>query len=385
MNPSDDPYAEREQSQIKHVILESYLGAFAHKILNWADGLTYVDAFAGPWQTTDTDSFEDSSFGIALAQLRSARNFWQERGKDPKLECIFLEKSRRAFRQLQAFCDKQTDLRVRPLNRPFEDAIPEIVQTIRSNGPKWFPFVLVDPKGWKGFSLSRIAPLIQLEPCEVLVNFMTGHIQRFIRADHLTIQEGFRQLYDSEEYADRLANLAGQEREDAMVFAYAERLAEVGNYRYVSTALVQNPTKDRTHYHLVYATRHIKGIEVFKAAERKALKLAPTLRAKAKDLRKVARTRQPSLFAAEEFPDTDHLLRLQQHFEEEAAYVLHAKLEQQKEASYDDLYASAMRFPIVQEPFLRNWLAEHALFIGNSEGSPKIGCNFRFRGNTKSI
>jgi three-Cys-motif partner protein len=384
MNAPDDPYADREQSQIKHIILASYLGAFANKILSWKDGLTYVDAFAGPWQTTDNNSFEDSSFGIALSQLRAARNFWRGRGNNRELECIFLEKDPKAFRQLQTFCDKQTDIRVQPINRPFEDAIPEIVQAIRSKGPTWFPFILVDPKGWKGFSLSRIASLIQLQPCEVLVNFMTGHIQRFIRADNLTIQEGFRQLYDSEEYADRLANLFGQEREDAMVFAYAARLAEVGGYPFVSTALVQNPTKDRTHYHLVYATRHIKGIDVFKAAERKALKLAPTLRAKAKQRKNEARTGQPSLFSAEELPDTDHLFRLQRHFEGKTAEALHAKLEHQNDVSYDDLYALAMRFPIVQERFLRNWLAEHALSVGNSEGSPKIGCNFRFQGKTGS-
>jgi len=213
---------------------------------------------------------------------------------------------------------------------------------------------------------------------------MTGHIQRFIRADHLTIQEGFRELYDSEEYANRLANLSGQEREDAMVFSYGERLAEVGGYPFVSTALVQNPTVDRTYYHLIYATRHIKGIEVFKTAERKALKLAPTLRAKAKQRRNEARTGQPSLFSAEELPDTDHLLRLQRHFEEKTAEALHAKFEHQNDVSYYDLYALAMRFPIVQEPFLRSWLAEHALSVGNSKGSPKIGCNLRFRGKAGS-
>ena len=134
MNPPDDHYADREQSQIKHVILKSYLGAFAHKILSWADGLTYIDAFAGPWQTTDTESFEDSSFGIALAQLRTARDFWRRRGKAPGVQCIFLEKDHTAFQQLEAFCNKQSDIAIRLINQPFEDAISEIVQAVRSKG-----------------------------------------------------------------------------------------------------------------------------------------------------------------------------------------------------------------------------------------------------------
>lgn len=374
MNQPHEPYADREQSQIKHIILQTYLGAFAPKILSWADGLTYVDAFAGPWKTTDNDSFEDSSFGIALSQLRAARDFWRTKGRTPDVECIFLEKDSAAYLQLHAFCQRQSDIQVNAFNQSFEDAIPQIVQSIGSKKKgRWFPFILVDPKGWKGFSLSHIAPLIQIQPCEVLVNFMTGHIQRFIQSDNLSLQEGFRQLYDSEEYANRLANLSGQEREDEMVFSYAERIGEVGGYRYVSTALVQNPTKDRTHYHLVYATRHIKGIEVFKTAERKALKLAPILRAKAKDRQNLAKTGQQSLFQPEDIPDTAHLERLRDHFEKKASIVLEAMLIQNCEIDYDELYAHALKFPIVQEEFLRKWLSENAHQLGGQGDSPKIG------------
>ncbi|MFQ3670568.1 MAG: three-Cys-motif partner protein TcmP [Verrucomicrobiia bacterium] len=380
MKPTNDPYADREQSQIKHIILKSYLADFAHKILSWADGLTYVDAFAGPWQTTDNESFEDSSFGIALSKLRSAQNTWRSKGKEPSVECVFLEKDPDNYQQLLAFCQKQQDIHVEAINQPFEEAIPQIVQSIGSKKKgRWFPFILVDPKGWKGFSLSHLAPLIQIQPCEVLVNFMTGHIQRFIEDDRLSIQEGFRQLYDSEEYAYRLANLSGQEREDEMVFSYAERLGEVGGYPFVSTALVQNPTKDRTHYHLVYATRHIKGIEVFKTAERKALKQAPILRARAKDRRNVARTGQPSLFQPEELPDNAHLERLRSHFERKASATLETMLNQSGELAYDTLYAQAMRFPIVQEPFLRKWLSENASALGDQKKSPKLGCGSRYR------
>lgn len=379
MNSPYDHYADREQSQIKHIILKSYLGAFAHKILSWADGLVYVDAFAGPWQTVDNESFEDSSFGIALAQLRTTRDFWRGRGKAPGLQCIFLEKDPTAFQQLEAFCNKQSDITIRPINQPFEEAVSEIVQIVRSKGTRWFPFVLVDPKGWKGFSLSRIFMLIRIHPCEVLVNFMTGHIQRFIRADNLSIQEGFRQLYDSAEYSERLADLSGQDREDAMVFSYAERLAEVGDYTFVSTALVQNPVKDRTHYHLVYATRNLVGVKVFKDAERKALKLAPVLRARAKERRHHVRTGQASLFAPEELPDTAHLLKLQAHFERTVAAALTDRLKRDKEVSYDDLYALAMRFPTVQEEFLRRWLAGRTRASGSSSGTPRVGKGFRFQ------
>ncbi len=379
MSTTDERYADREQTLIKHSILKSYLQSFAHKILFWADGLIYVDGFAGPWQSSDEESFKDSSFGIALDQLRIARNFWRDRGKSPKVECFFLERDPKAFRLLESFCRSQADVDVRPLNKSFEEAIPQIVQHIKSKGRSWFPFILIDPKGWKGFGLAKLAPLIRLQPSEVLVNFMTGHIHRFIQAENLEIQEGFRLLYDSDEYAERVAGLTGQDREDAIMLSYAERLAAVGHYPFVSTALVQNPTKDRTHYHLIYATRRIEGIEVFKAAERKALRMAPIIRAKAKERQQSAKTGQPSLFTPEQLPDMAHLERLQTHFENKAAAVLADSFIEHEELDYDTLYSQAMRFPMVQEAFLRSWLEANTTQIAsNPTGKPKPRSGHRF-------
>ena len=51
----------------------------------------------------------------------------------------------------------------------------------------------------------------------------------------------------------------------------------------------------------------------------------------------------------------------------------------QSDVSYDDLYALAMRFPVVQEKFLREWLADSTLAFGNPSGTPKIGEGFRFQ------
>lgn len=378
MNAAEDHYANREQSQIKHVILRSYLGEFAHKILSWADGLVYVDGFAGPWQTADDSDFKDSSFGIALSELTKARNTWRRLDKDPEIECIFLESDPQAFLQLNSFCLRQKDQHITALNKTFEDAIPDLVKNLETRGKSWFAFFLIDPKGWKGFGLKRLAPLIRRKPSETLVNFMTGHIHRFIEAENAAIQESFSLLYNSDEFAKKVAGLTGQEREDAMMLSYAERLAEVGDYPFVSTALVQNPTRDRTHYHLIYATRRIEGIQVFKSAERKALKLAPVLRAKAKGRRQEEKTGQRSLFEPTDLPDTAHLEHLTLHFESQAATVM-AKFASREEAiAYDRLYALAMRFPIVQEDFVRQWLAENGFQSSQPTRTPKPGGDFTF-------
>jgi hypothetical protein len=39
-------YQGREQTYVKHVILDQYLTKFAHIIGSWADSITYVDGFS---------------------------------------------------------------------------------------------------------------------------------------------------------------------------------------------------------------------------------------------------------------------------------------------------------------------------------------------------
>jgi three-Cys-motif partner protein len=68
----DDLYIGREQTKIKHFILQQYLSRFAHIIgFRW-DTITYVDCFSGPWNVQSPD-LRDSSFSIAIKELRRAQ------------------------------------------------------------------------------------------------------------------------------------------------------------------------------------------------------------------------------------------------------------------------------------------------------------------------
>lgn len=58
--------------------------------------------------------------------------------------------------------------------------------------------------------------------------------------------------------------------------------------------------KDRTLYHLVYLTRHAKGITEFMEASEKLDVVQKRVRAAAKQERRIERSRQPELFAAAE-------------------------------------------------------------------------------------
>lgn len=358
---ADNLYFDREQSQIKHAILEKYLQRFAIIVGSHRAGLIYVDGFSGPWNTISPD-FADASFSIALKQLRHARDTVRARfqGKELRIQCVFLEKDPHAFAQLNSFAASQTDAVVFAVNKSFEDAIPELVRLIKSKSKDHFPFILIDPKGWKGFSMDVIKPLIEISPCEVLVNFMTGHLKRFIEDGRDGVKASFRRLFGDDSYERRIEGLTGQSREDAIVETYAERISVIGGYPYVSSTLILQPKRDRTHFHLVYATRNLRGLEVFKAAERQALKLAETVRADAKRRAREAASGQPELFGGEELPETAYLAELQRHFETKAEHLLEFLRARHNQIEYDTLYAAALKFPTVQEAFLKRWIKEKA-------------------------
>jgi len=261
MVPSYDPsYFDREQSLIKHRVLDKYLERFARIVGKGFDGILYLDGFSGPWNV-QSDDFKDSSFAIALQQLRTARDTVRNvYKKELALKCVFLEKDAAAFQRLDAYAKAQRDVEVIALNRDFERTVDELVRLIERSCHGYFPFIFIDPKGWKGFSMNLIAPLIQIRPCEVLINFMTGFILRFIEDEREGTEASFTRLFGNQFFKGQFEGLVGRQREDAVVFAYAKRIAEVGKFEYVPVTLVPHPTKDRTHFHLVYATRNINGL-----------------------------------------------------------------------------------------------------------------------------
>ena len=200
-------YDGREQSWVKHFILRKYLERFAHIVGSKWSPITYVDGFSGPWNTQSSD-FKDSSFAIALEELRKARATLKTRDIELGIRCFFIEKNKTAYQHLHSFGQATTDAEVRTENCDFEEAIPEIVRFIKAGGRGGFPFIFIDPKGWTGFSMDEIRPVLELAPGEVLINFMTQHIRRFINSPQEELRESFERLFGSGDIRDEIIGLA---------------------------------------------------------------------------------------------------------------------------------------------------------------------------------
>ena len=191
-----DLYEGREQTLVKHYILGKYFERFAHIIGSRWDTINYVDCFAGPWNVK-SDKFEDSSFYIALRELRKARDTHRARGRDVRLRCFFLEKDPKAYQVLKQFADGVKDAEIETKNAELESAVDDIVEFASAQGDQAFTFTFIDPTGWSGFAMSKIAPLLKIEPGEVLINFMTEHIRRFLYSPQQHTQQSFEDLFGS--------------------------------------------------------------------------------------------------------------------------------------------------------------------------------------------
>jgi three-Cys-motif partner protein len=353
----DPPYVGREQTLVKHFILQKYLERFAHIVGSRWDVLTYVDCFSGPWNAR-SEKFEDSSFAIALKELRNARATLAKRGRSVQLRCFFLEKNRSAYAKLKEYADSVTDVNVETRNAALEDSITEIVDFVQRGGANSFPFVFIDPTGWTGFGMQTIAPLLRLNPGEVLINFMTGHIRRFLDSPQEETQDSFRQLFGSGAFRAKVQGLAKQDREDAAIEEYSRNVRQTGGFTQTCTAIVLHPELDRTHFNLIYATRNPKGIEVFKDAEKKAMAVQETARAEAEQRRRETRTGQLDLLASGELHDASHYNSLRARYLAKSRGAVQRALQAKRRLLYDDAWMLALCEPMVWESDLKEWIEE---------------------------
>jgi three-Cys-motif partner protein len=353
--PSDEIYTNREQTQVKHYILRHYLKRFAHIVGSHWNSITYVDGFAGPWNVRSPE-FADSSFGIALEELREARETHRHKGRSIQLRCCFLEQNADAYNQLRVFADRITDADVAVLNHSFEESVPSILRFIQSTS-QTFPFLFIDPTGWTGFRLNTISPLLRLDPGEVLINFMTSHIRRFLNEAHS--QQGFADLFGSSTFKERIAGLSGIDLDDAIVAEYMSSLKRAGNFEYVLPAIVLHPEIDRTHFHLIYATRHPKGVEVFKDAEKRAMEEMERVRAEAQRRRREERTGQKEfLFPTTPAAGSTYYSSLRERYLGQSRQNVLNRMSERRRILYNDAWSLALSLPLVWESDLKSWIDE---------------------------
>lgn len=354
MSLDEQNYLGREQTLVKHIILQKYLLRLAVIVGTWADSVTYIDCFSGPWESQTTDC-SDTSFGIAIQELKKAQAELAKQSKHPRFRCFFLEKDKKPFAELKAYCDKVSGIHAEARNNVLEKAVPEILEFYKKGGQKNFAFTFFDPTGWKGIELDVISPLLKITPGEVLINFMTSFTRRFIESQDPELAPSFDRLYGGPAFRAKLAMVTKEERDDAMVDEYILKIKSAGDFRFVCyTPVFQSQIND-IHFHLIYATRNEKGLEVFKREEHKAVEAMEIARGRAQQRdRESGGARE--LFSSDEMHDTQFYNSLRTKYWNKAESKIRSRLSSGKPVIYDLLWELALTTPLVWAEDLNSFL-----------------------------
>jgi three-Cys-motif partner protein len=275
-------YKGREQAYVKHVFLERYLERLVHKTASSYEHIVYVDGFAGPWQSA-SEQFQDTSFGIALNALSQAKSTWKAAGRDVKMSAYLVEQASVAYGRLTGVATRYPDIEVKAYHSDFLKALPVVLGDIP---PAAFAFFFIDPKGWR-FRLHDLAKMLQRARSEVIFNFMFDFVNRAASMKEPAIEQGVDELIPFGDWRKKLEEAeqreaTSEDRKTIIVDAFGESLAKIGSYNYVAETTVLRPLSDRALYCLCYATRHPKGIEVFRDCQVKALQEQAKTRAATK-------------------------------------------------------------------------------------------------------
>jgi len=300
MRPDLANYAGREQAYVKHHFLADYVERLVFKVASAYRDVVYIDGFSGPWKDQG-QSFEDTSFGIALEALRKAKAEWKRiKGVDVTMTALLVERDPDAYRRLLEVVPLYPDIRIRTFPGEFVPLVDDLIKAIP---PRAFTFVLMDPKGWK-IDMNAVAPLIGRSNTEVVLNFMFDFVNRFATMEQPAIQAGLDALLPGTDWRQRMAELdadpaerGANPRKDILVSAISDVIARLGRYPYVMETPVLYPTKDRTFYSLIYATRSDVGIEVFRECQHDALKAQDLVRDQLKADKRAQATLMDDMFA----------------------------------------------------------------------------------------
>ena len=368
-----DAYRGREQTYIKHTLLTKYLDRLGHKVLSQWDSINYVDCFAGPWQSAEPD-YRDTSFGIAFHVLSKCQENLSLIGKKLRLRFCFVESDPQSFEELSAFAaSKRTDkIEIVVLKGEFEENLPQIRQFLSKAKGLPFRFLLIDPKGWTGFALKKVAPLVEDRSAEILVTMMTYHIRRFVSQEEHATQ--FNELFADETVVREASSHHGTAREQFLVKRYAENLKRLARFTYTTTAAVFRAAEDTLHYYLIFGTNSPHGVVVFKAAEQLAFETGESARGEAK------KRKRPDLSGQVEFDALTEGLQasseiartLRRTYRDEARQKLGALLQQQKSIKYDDLLCLTLETPLVWEADVEKWVND-LIGAGRVTVDPALG------------
>jgi three-Cys-motif partner protein len=270
----DEAYEGREHSVVKHALLKGYL----EKLLfimgkTGIHEIAYVDCFAGPYKDESSD-IQATSIAISLSILKKVQDALALQNKHISMQAIYVEKKKSSYKRLKEYLDNHCPggIHAFPIYGDYAEKIDEILQRCRNNS---FAFFFVDPLGWTDVGIPRLGKLLSRPKSEFLITFMYDPLNRFVEKTELRQQVNTMLGALNDADFQKIQSLSPKGREEFIVQKYREQIKNAmgpdgARRSRTYSAIIKDKDKERTKYHLVYGTRHWKGIVEFATQSDKA-------------------------------------------------------------------------------------------------------------------
>ena len=257
----------RAQTLTKHTILGKYLPAYFDIVGKANQRLVYIDAFAGAGYYTDDDGIQHQGSPLrALQLLVDAPRFRNT------VRCIFAEPDKVNYPSLEQattkFCDANAEIpKPYVCQMAFSELVAELRTVYGEALTKMAPgFVLVDPCGLAGASMSALATLLRQRFSEVFIFFNAAGLARVVGAN---LVDQVSDLYGDRDVAaaliDDLRGIARPvDREAHALNCYEQQLRALGLASHVCSFRIEYEDRAATSHYLIHATKHPLGFKIMK-------------------------------------------------------------------------------------------------------------------------
>lgn len=252
-------------TRAKLELLGRYLDGWYPILSSWNGRVLFLDGFAGRGRYNDGT---EGSPLVALGHLLDHRNFPQMRNRE--FVFFFVEANENNAASLQSEVDAfraarepwPGSVKYYVINEKFDVTATNILQNLREQKKNLAPtFAFIDPFGYSGLPMDLLADLLSYPRSEVLVNFMVGHVQRFIERNGQ--ENAMRSLFGMD-IRDVLDGYTGQaDRVEHLRAVYERQLKQRVGFESVQSFAMINNTGN-IGYYLFHGTRHRKGVELMK-------------------------------------------------------------------------------------------------------------------------
>lgn len=234
---------------------------YFRKVSHLGKNILVVDAFAGPGM------FEDGSVGSPLIICEAA----EEHAKG-KYEAIFINNDQTHHNRLASILERSNFKNARAVHSDSQEVLRELHH--RLDEPLTI-FLYLDPFGLREVSFDLLRPFTERNPkfsTEIFINLNAPGLHRLAARDayredrHSENVRGFHrtltQVLGGDYWTKWLLadDLTTREKEEKVVEGYRKLLSSTGYLKYTGSCPVQESSRSRVKYYMIFASRHIDAM-----------------------------------------------------------------------------------------------------------------------------